>query len=153
MDSSNTVGVPQCSGKRVSFILKVRYKSALPLLVPLTKAPVMCALQETNKCHTVPTTRLFGKYSGRAYLKNIFLVIAIAISRIVYLAAHPPRHTPICFNVRTTVPYLIVQCRQVFGDTTTSSSLTRKQTMAIPLACHICQISVGITSINISWGI
>jgi hypothetical protein len=91
------------------FHLKVRNKSALPLLVLLTKAPVLCAVHETNKCRSFPTNPLFGKYPERVYFLNIFLVISIAFSRLVYLATHPPLDTPNQFNVGTPVPYLIVQ--------------------------------------------
>jgi hypothetical protein len=86
-------------------------------------------------------TRLLGNYPEGVYLPNIFLVISIAFSRLVYLATHPPLDTPNYFNVRTPVPYLIVQYRQVLA--TQQQHKRDKETNKISTAGVSHLLSVG----------
>ena len=94
-------------------------------------------MQERSKCRSFPATRLFGKYPERVYLPNIFLVISIAFSRLVCLATHTPLGTPIVLmSAHQSLIWLSNEDKS-WQHNKNKINLTRTQTVAIPLACHI----------------
>jgi hypothetical protein len=125
------------------YYLKLRYtsKSTLPLLVLLTKASVMCALQETKNVIPFPPL-VYLANTQEWYTWQIFSWSMPSCSqelRTWQLTNHSIDQF-ILMSAHLSLIWLSNVDKS--WELTTSVNLTRKQTMAIPLACHIYQLFV-----------